>query len=93
MIGGTLARTGSIGAGMGAAAGSKVGAGSARGAADPMRVPGFSSDPWVLDDSARRVAVAEDFPLVRKPMIRALDATENWWERLFTTTKTKPRDT
>ena len=37
--------------------------------------------------------LAEDFPLVREPTIRVLDAIESWWERFINVTKTKARDT
>lgn len=34
---------------------------------------------WMIPLGA--LLLAEDFPLVRKPTVRALDAVESWWER------------
>ncbi len=34
---------------------------------------------WMIPLGA--LLLAEDFPLVRKPTIRAIDAIESWWER------------
>jgi hypothetical protein len=34
---------------------------------------------WMVPLGA--LLLAEDFPLVRRPTIRALDAIESWWER------------
>jgi hypothetical protein len=34
---------------------------------------------WMIPLGA--LLLAEDFPLVRRPTIRAIDAVERWWER------------
>jgi hypothetical protein len=34
---------------------------------------------WMVPLGA--LLLAEDFPLVRKPTVRAIDAIEGWWER------------
>jgi len=45
---------------------------------------------WMVPLGA--LLLAEDFPLVRKPTIRAIDAVESWWTRHRAPTQ-KARDT
>ncbi len=40
---------------------------------------------WMIPLGA--LLLAEDFPLVRRPTIRAIDAVESWWKRRHTPAK------